>query len=153
MMGDGFERRTDSEFKNKVRAEKAEARVKELAAERDSYREYGDRRRAVEAERDRLAARMGEQHTALKWVEAVMSIVEPRSDKAEYLECLTAVRLALASDDSAVTEVIAAVQSLKTDRDVDYSGPLHLQLVFWDNINKLFQALDRLDGREADDAE
>ena len=43
---------------------------------------------ALLAERDRL-------REALKWAEAIMSIVEPRSDKAEYLECLAAIRKAL----------------------------------------------------------
>ena len=48
------------------------------------------------AEIDALRARVKELEAALTQAEACMAIVEPRSDKAEYLRILGVVRAALA---------------------------------------------------------
>ena len=92
----------------------------------------------AEAQIAKLAARVGEQHTALKWAEAVMSIVEPRSDKAEYLECLTAVRQALASDGSAVADVITKLRIAR-------EAPDYGREYAWDELWKAFDRLDNGD--------
>ena len=62
----------------------------------------GERPDLLQAEHDAACELIGELRTAcaakdvtLKWAEAIMSIVEPRSDKAEYLECLASIRKAL----------------------------------------------------------
>ena len=131
----------------RIRAEKAEARVKKL--EESLHYCNGTANLAMkhrddaEAKCDRLAAKMGEKDTALKWAEAVMSIVEPRSDKAEYMECLAAVRQTLASDGSAVADVITKLRIARV-------APDYGREYAWD---ELWKAFDRLDGREADDAE
>lgn len=52
---------------------------------------------AIMSESDaRLVAAAPTMLAALVYAEAVLSIVEPRSDKAEYLRCLEQVRSALA---------------------------------------------------------
>lgn len=47
-------------------------------------------------ERPTLLARVRELEEACEHAEAVMSIVEPRSNKAEYLECVAKLRAAIA---------------------------------------------------------
>ena len=47
---------------------------------------------------DDMRARIAELEEALQAAEAAMSIVEPRSDKRKYLECLEIVRAALKDD-------------------------------------------------------
>jgi hypothetical protein len=85
------------------------AKVEELVARlrhprHIPQREYGNASKFVmetvgqmRGERTEAADRIVILEAALKTAEAAMSIVEPRSDKAQYLEAFEAVRAALQS--------------------------------------------------------
>lgn len=69
--------------------------------------------RAATAERDAAVAREAVCREALDNAEAVMSIVEPRSDKAEYLRCLKQIRSAVATPSQRADAMLACVRALR----------------------------------------
>jgi len=116
----------------------------------------------AEAEVERLEADCAAKDAALKWAEAVMSIVEPRSDKAEYLECLGAVRRALQDNPGAALlatieagrELAFCEQDYRKRHDLRGGGHMSTGRA-WDMMrrhgDKLRQALANLDGQKEPD--
>ena len=96
----------------------------------------------AEARCEQLEADCVVKDAALKWVEAVMSIVEPRSDKAEYLECLAAVRKALQDNPGAA--LLAVVEAARLVKRTPFSYQVKAR-------EKLYDALDTLDGQKEPD--
>lgn len=67
------------------------------------------------------------------------------------LACEVEGRAALAADHPGerMLAVVEAARELKASKDPDYKGPLHFHKAFWANLIALFQALDALEGSDA----